>query len=253
MRKSTIWVLPLVLILALDAGAVPAEADSTSEEEAVLSGGWELTAGDNYIWRGIPCYENLLFQPDVWLTYKSLTLEVWSTVTTSEKDISPRRQELNYILTHEFELKGMTIQNAFYYYHYVHQPGVPSTGEWIGTVEVPVGSFSLTAAVAVDVVEYPGAAYMEQGVSFEKEFRPPVSLSSSLKLGTGFSKFNETYAGVSRSAVNAAFWENRLTWSMENGLTIQPYLLLSKTLDNRLKDAFNSRNTGFGLTIGMEY
>lgn len=253
MRKTAFWVLPLFLILALQAAAAPAGADSTSEEEAVLSGGWELSAGDNYIWRGIPCYQNLVIQPDVWVTFRNFTLEFWSTVTTSEKDISPRRHEINFILTHEFDLKGLTVTNAFDYYHYIHQPDVPATGEWIGTVGVPIGAFNVTASVAVDVIEYAGAVHMEQGVEYETEIRPPVSLSTALKLGTGFGKFNEAYAGLPRSAVNFASWEGRLTWSMENGLYLQPYFLLTKTLDNRLKDAFNSRNTGFGLTVGMEY
>jgi hypothetical protein len=253
MKKTSVWVLPVVLVLSLNAAASPADADSSSGEDALWSGGWEVSAGDNYIWRGIPCYENLLFQPDVWLTRGNFTLELWSALTTSEKDISPRRHEINYSLTHQFDLKGLSIENTFYYYHYIHQPGVPSTGEWICTVEYPVGAFTLTAMVGVDVIEFPGAAYMEQGVSFEKELRPPVSLSTSLNLGTGFRKFNETYAGLPRSAVNFASWEGRLTWSMENGLYIQPYVLLTKTLDRRLTDAFNGRNSSFGLTVGQEY
>jgi hypothetical protein len=253
MKKTALLVLPVALILAFDSTAAPAQTDTTSGEDAVWSGGWELNAGDNYIWRGIPCYENLVIQPDVWVTYRDFTLEFWSTLTTSEKGISPRRHEIDFILTHTFELKGLILSNAFDYYHYIHQPGVPATGEWIGTIGVPIGAFNVTASVAVDVIEYAGAVHMEQGVSYETEIRPPVSLSTELKMGTGFGKFNEAYAGLARSAVNFASWEGRLTWSMENGLYFQPYLLLTKTLDNRLKDAFNSRNTGFGLTVGMEY
>ncbi len=253
MKKTALLVLPLALILALDGAAAPAQPDTASAEESIWSAGWELNAGDNYIWRGIPCYENLVIQPDVWVTVRDFTLEFWSTVTTSEKDISPRRHEINFILTHAFELKGLTIENAFDYYHYIHQPDVPATGEWIGTVGVPIGAFKVTASVAVDVIEYAGAVHMEQGVSYETEIQPPFSLSTALKLGTGFSKFNEAYAGLSRSALNFASWEGRLTWSLDNGLYFQPYLLLTKTLDNRLRDAYNSRNTGFGLTIGMEY
>jgi hypothetical protein len=253
MRKTAFLIVPLALILAFDCPASPAAADSSSGEDAAWSGGWELSAGHNYVWRGIPCYENWLFQPDVWVTYRSLTLEFWSTLTTSEKDISPRRHEFNYILTHEFELKGLTVRNAFYYYHYIHQPGVPATGEWIGTVEYPLGAFKLAASAAVDLIEYPGALYLEPGVSFEKEIRGPVSLSTGVKIGNGFRKFNEAYAGLSRSAVNFASWEGRLTWSMENGLYIQPYVLLTKTLDRRLTEAFNRSNSSYGLTIGKEY
>jgi hypothetical protein len=253
MKKTAFLILPLALILAIDCPASSAGADSSSEENAAWSGGWELNAGHNYVWRGIPCYENWLLQPDVWVTHKGLTLELWSTLTTSEKDISPRRHEINYILTHEFELKGLTVRNAFYYYHYIHQPGVPATGEWIGTVEYPLGAFKLAASVAVDVIEYPGAVFMGPGVTYEKELCKPFSLSTTLNLGFGSAKFNEAYAGVSRSAVNYASWEGRLTYSLENGLYIQPYVLLTKTLDKDLKDAFNGHNTSYGLTIGKEY
>jgi hypothetical protein len=253
MKKTALLVLPLALILAFDAAAAPAQTDSAAVEEAAWSGGWELNAGDNYIWRGIPCYENLVIQPDVWLTYKDFTLEFWSTVTTSEKGVSPRRHEINFILTHAFELKGLTIENVFNYYHYIHQPDERATGEWICTVGLPIGAFNVTSSMAVDVIEYAGAVHLEQGLSYETEIRPPVSLSTALKLGAGFSKFNDAYAEIPRSAFNYASWEGRMTWSMENGLYFQPYVLLTKTLDNRLKDAFNSRNTGFGLTVGMEY
>jgi hypothetical protein len=261
MKKTAFPALPAVLSAVLFlvssqafvAAAEPAEADTSSEAEAAWSGGWELSAGDNYIWRGIPCYENLVLLPDVWLTYREFTLELWSGQTTSEKDVSPRRQELDYILTHEFELKGLTIRNALYYYHYIHQSGAPSTGEWIGTIEYPAGPFTLSASVAADLVEYRGAVYMEQAVSFEKEIRPPVSLSTALRIGTGFSRYNDAYAGVPATAADFASWEGRLTWSMDNGLYVQPYVLFSKTLDDRLTEAFNGHNTGFGLTIGKEY
>jgi hypothetical protein len=95
--------------------------------------------------------------------------------------------------------------------------------------------------------------YLEPGVSFEKELRGPVSLSTGVKIGNGFRKFNEAYAGLPRSAVNFASWEGRLTWSMENGLYFQPYVLLTKTLDRRLTEAFNGSNSSYGLTIGKEY
>jgi hypothetical protein len=255
MKKKSLpfLLLPLTLILAFDCPASPADADSPSGEEPVWSGGFELSAGRNYVWRGIPCYENGIFHPDAWLTYKSLTLEIWGALTTSEKDISPRRHEFDFILTHEFELKGLTLTNAFYYYHYIHQPGVPATGEWIGSAEYPLGAFTLAASVGVDVIEYSGALYLEPGVSFEKELGGPVSLSTALRLGTGSKKFNEAYAGLSRPAVNFASWEGRLTWSLENGLYLQPYVLLAKTLDRRLTEAFNGRNSSLGLAVGWEH
>jgi hypothetical protein len=243
----------LFLFLAHYAPAAQFNQDSTANDASLWSGGVQITSTDKYVWRGIPCYEGFILQPDAWLTYKNLTLEVWNSTTLIEKNDDVKRHELDAILNYEYTLKNLNIKSFFNYYHYMNQPDVPATGELGCSVGYPLSTVNLVATVAVDVIENSGALYTEGGIELETEVGPGFTFFSAVMLGSGSKKFNEANVGVSKSALNFFSIESRLTYSMSNGLYVQPCVQFCKTVNDDLKEYINKHNTSVGLSIGKEF
>jgi hypothetical protein len=251
MKKMILLILfSLLAYNAVDAAAM---ADTTAVEASPWSGGVQFCATNKYIWRGIPCYEGFLLQPDAWVTYKNLTLEVWNNTMLSAKNGEDKRHELDAILTYEYNLKNLSLKGFFDYYHYINQPDVPSTGELGCVLNYPFGIIKAVATVGVDVIEFSGATYMEAGIELEKELGSNLTIFSSLMLGSGSKKFNEANVGLSESALNFIAVEGHLTYSTSNGWYLQPTVLFSQTMNDDLKEYINQHNTSVGLTIGKEF
>jgi hypothetical protein len=242
----------LVLTFLFCTAAVAQEADSTGGD-AVWSGGLELSTGNKYMWRGIPVSEGVISQPDAWLTYKDFTFEFWGSFTLQDDIQGDNPHEINGILTYEYGIGNFSVENTFYYYHYINQPGVPATGELSCNIGYPLGAFKLIAGVNVDVIEYSGATSMLEGIELETDLNDQFSLDAALTLGSGFKKFNEAYIGLSRSTLTYLCLDIRPSYNMTNGIYVQPYVQLFKTLDSALADYLYKNTSSFGLIVGKEF
>jgi hypothetical protein len=233
--------------------ATPLSADSSAEISSAWSGGLEMATTNNYLWRGITVNEGVILQPNAWLSYNNLTVDIWSSFTLNKPDDDIKRPEVDAIISYEMNLMNFTIEPSFNYYHYIDQADATDTGEFGCNVAYPIGIVTLNAGVFVDVMEYSGATYMEESAEIEKEINDHVSLFTALRIGSGFKKFNESYFELSKSTISLLSLDGRMTYSMDNGLYLQPYFQLNKTLSNDLEVYLKKSTSAVGLLIGKEF
>jgi hypothetical protein len=251
--KKLFLILVLVFSLLQMAPAAPADPDSTSEETPAWSGGMEMAGTNRYIWRGMTVNKGSILQPTGWLTHKNLTLSLWSSWTLNKPTDDIRRNEVDAVLSYEFALKNLTIESTFNYYHYIDQPDAPNTGEVACSIGYPFGPLTVEAGATVDVIEYPGATYLEQSLELEKEFNDHWSISSAVRIGEGFKKFNDAYFGYRKTTVSLLSLEGMLTYTLANGIYLAPFIQFNQTLDSDLKDDIEKNTTCFMLMLGREF
>jgi hypothetical protein len=251
--KKLFILTALFVSFILPSLAQTADPDTACEATSPWSGGVELSATDKYLWRGMTVNEGFILQPFAWLTYNNFTFSLWNSTTLSEPTDDIKRPEVDATLSHEFELGNFTVESFFSYYNYIDQSDASNTGELGLNLGYPIGNFTLNAGAIVDVIEYPGALYLEQKLETEKEFCGHWTAYSALTLGEGFKKFNDAYFEMPRSTVSLLSLEGRLTYSMDNGFYVQPYFQLNQTLDNELKTYLKKHVSAIGLTLGKEF
>jgi hypothetical protein len=251
--KKFVILSALFLSITIPSLAQTDDPDAACEATSPWSGGVEMAATNKYLWRGMTVNEGFILQPFAWLTYGNFTFSLWSSATLSEPKDDIKRPEVDATLSHEFELGNFTVESFFSFYRYIDQPDASNTGELGFTLGYPFGVLTLNAGAIVDVIEYPGALYLEQKIEAEKEFNDHWTGYSALTLGEGFKKFNDAYFEMPRTTVSLLTFEGRLTYALDNGFYAQPYFQLNQTLDNDLK-AYLKKHTGaIGLTIGREF
>jgi hypothetical protein len=252
MEKYAI-ILILFLTLVYPAVASENDPDSTAEASSKWSGGVEMTAADKYLWRGMTVNEGFILQPLAWVTCGNLTFSLWSSWTLNEPSDDIRRPEVDPTIAYEWSLSDLTIEGSFSYYYYIDQSDVPNTGELGLALGYPVGIVTFNLGAAVDVIEYPGALYLEQKIEAEKEFCSCLSASGAVTLASGLKKFNEAYFEWPESKTYMMSLEGRLTYSTSGGLYLQPYFQYNKTIDNDLKAVLKKYTSSIGVTIGREF
>jgi hypothetical protein len=257
--KKHLIILALFVSLVCQASAASVDPDTVIEVASPWSGGVEMAATDKYLWRGMTVNEGFILQPDAWLTYQNFTFTLWGSITTNEPVNDIKRNEIDAIASYELNINDFVIEGSFLYYHYIDQPDAPNTGELACTVSYPFGIMTLNAGVIVDVIEYPGAAYLEQKIEVEKDLSDCLVAFSALTLGSGLKKFNESYLydendnPFSKSTLSLISIEGRLTYSTVYGIYLQPYFQLNKTINNDLKDYLKKQSSSIGLIIGKEF
>jgi hypothetical protein len=252
MRKLIILTALFVALSQL-AFAAPADPDSLGEVESPWSGGMEMAATNNYLWRGMTVNEAAILQPAAWLTYQNITFSLWSSWTLGDPKEDIKRNEIDAALTYDFEVKNFSVETYFNYYHYIDQPDAPSTGEVACIVGYPLGIVTVKAAAMFDVVEYPGAVYLEQGLEIEKEINDQLGVAGALSLGSGLKKFNEAYFEMDKPMTYLVSVDGRLTYSFANGIYAQPYFQFNKILNNDLKIYLKDHTSSVGIIFGKEF
>lgn len=257
MKKLIIFVALLLTLLPLTL-SMAQEADS-AEVAPAWSGGVEMAATNRYLWRGMTVTEGSLLQPYVWLSHSNLTFALWSNVNLTKPEDDIKRDEIDVILSYELALGSFSVETAFNYYHYIDQPDAPSTGELSCKVGYPVGIFTLNAGVVADVIEYPGALYLEQQIEAEKELNDSFTLYAAATLGSGLKKFNEAYLfdieenPIAKNKVNLATFDLRLTYTAANGIYLVPFLQYNQTLSKELEYPLDKNSNAIGLFVGWEF
>jgi hypothetical protein len=258
-KIAIVLVLILSLVFAYHASAASVLPDTLIENASNWSGGFEVAGTNNYVWRGMPINEGVIAQPYAWFSWKNWTFSLWGSITLSEKNDWDKWYEIDPVISYAFELMSFTIEPSFNYYYYIDQVDCPNTGELGLSLGYPVFDIiTLNARAYLDVVEYPGAVYAEQSIDVEKEFNDHWSFFTALTLGSGLKKFNESYFSeeghdVAKSTLSLLTLDCRLTYSASNGLYVQPYFQLNKTLNSVLEPYINKQSSIFGLIVGKEF
>ncbi len=93
-----------------------------------ISFGFELTPQTKYLSHSIPLDNGFVIQPDAWISYGNLTLEIWGNYSINDKssyDASPNH-EFNIFLYYNFLFdEKFTITPKLNYYKYLYEEYTP--------------------------------------------------------------------------------------------------------------------------------
>jgi hypothetical protein len=212
--------------------------------------GADVDFNSRYIWNGIAFSEKAVAQPSVWAASRDVTLELWGSAKLAPEEGRGQLNEANVILTYARGWDRFSLEPSLEYYIYLRQPDNPNTAQAFLTLHYNLGPADLFWRSSVDIAEYSGAYLGQAGIEYHFPM-PTGEASLTLYAGSGSSKFNETYFGVARGALNMA--GAGLTSIWRNGaFFVQPHAEHMTLLDRRLKDVSDPRLTSAGVMIGVE-
>jgi hypothetical protein len=228
------------------------EDKSAKSDLSEMTYGMDVDFNNKYLWRGILYNEGLIVQPNFWISCNDFTVGLWSNVTLHDIRGMEKSNEAELSIVYTYSLLGLNIENSFMYYYYINEPGSPPTGECYIGLGCPVGEFNIFTNITFDVLEYRGAFFIEHGISFEKTLVPEISITSSVSLNWATNKFNETYVGVSKTAMNFVSGNLAFTYSPTDAFYISPHIQVNKFLDKIIIEYLGKSSSYFGLTLGVQ-
>jgi hypothetical protein len=229
------------------------QSDSLQVSNSNITYGAEVGLYKKYVWRGITYNNGLVAQPNIWISYRDFTFEFWSNQTLHDIHSWIKRNEYDFYLSYNYQFHDIEFEPSFAYYIYPDQEDSPPTGEFILNVVYPIGDFKLTTNFTVDVIKYGGAYYVEPGISFENYLLETLKLSSSITLGYGSKKFNETYVGISMPTLSVATENIALSYYLADNIYIKPNIQFNQILDKDLYSYCGKYTNNIGVVIGMEF
>ncbi len=244
-----IFIFLLILNRIASGNPVP---DSTNAEDSKIYWGIETDLNDKYLWRGITYDKGFVIQPNIWISYRNVTFSVWNNIPAYSNSHLIRPNEIDLSLSYQYSFLNCDVENSIMIYHYPHQSDSPSTGEFYVGIGVPVGELKWVTNLTADIMKYPGAFFIDNGMEFEEIFTEKFNLTLSLNTGWASKKFNETYIGISKTTLNIISAKLSSTYYPTSCFYIQPHLQLNKIIDKDLYEVLNNHSHLFGLVIGIE-
>ncbi|MEO0082333.1 MAG: hypothetical protein ABIL25_08600 [candidate division WOR-3 bacterium] len=244
--QLTGWLLACVLATA---GAVGVQAEARS-----FTFGIEPDISSRYLWRGMAQGQGPVCQTSAWVSAADFTFTPWTNIVLGNKVDRWRFNELDLFFDWAGEWHNIKIAPCFGLYLYPNQPEVATTADLTLELSIPVGSLQASSAHTIDLLAAAGAYFGEAGLSVEHELAAGLSLNAQVSVGWASAKFNQAFAGTSRSAMNLAGAEVSFTWSIGNALYLMPHAELNLFTDRELRETQGSITTfAAGLAVGKEF
>ena len=253
--RSPLLIITVFLLLAgrVAAQEAPATTEGEGENSKAITWGFEADYNGKYVWRGLGFSQGAVMQPSLWVTARGATFSVWANRELESVD-GPQLNEIDYCLSWEGKWHKAILEPCLQVYTYPDQQDSPATAMADLKISWPLGRLSVFTIQSFDVHEYSGAYYGDVGLCYEKELSSRTRMESSISLGWASAKFNETYIGPHKSALNVASLGIGLTYTAENGFYIRPHLSLTRLLNGTLRDAVEDPDiVNFGVAVGMEF
>ncbi len=234
----------------------PSEApDQGSEaEEKNLTGGVEADVNNRYIWHGLASSRGAVLNPYAWVSAYGFTLAGWANYVLGQGPNQGQFNELDGYLTYAYEKDAFSLEAGYEHYYYIDWGDSPDTGMATLTLSYAIKDFSVFTTQAVDVVEYGGAYLAEVGVGYAKDLDDNTSLESSLYVGFGSDKFNETYIGPDIGAVNLVGADVAFTYYPTKTIYLRPHAGWTSLLNDDLRDAVKQPDLlNIGVALGWGF
>ncbi len=245
----------LATLWGATAGAYEEDEVVASEELPSPSFGAEIDFNPRYVWRALAASNGAVMQPSAWIEWSGILFTTWANIDLTEEEDRGRFNEVDLILAYSHDFDNLTVTPEVQVWFYPNQEDTPTTGEAALTLSYAIaGPLSVFTEQHFDIVEYPGAYSGSLGVSVEHEFSPQASVAAAASVLWASSKFNETYIGVAKNALNAVLVGFSFTLTPIEHLTVRPHVEISSVVDNDLRDALDEPaliNTG--VAVGVEF
>jgi len=173
----------------------------TVDEESDWSFGANAGFSNKYLWRGMVFNNGLVFQPEVFVGWRDFSINLWSNTTLYDKK-GVNAHEIDITLDYYHSFSYLDVETYFSYYYFIDQEEEPNTLEWNVSAFYPVGDFTLSSGLNVDILENRGASYLEVALDYERELNEKFTVSGKVLAGLGSGKFNENNFDVKKGAMN---------------------------------------------------
>jgi hypothetical protein len=244
----------LCLLLMISQGFAEEYATDSSAPDSSITFGAEADFNSRYVWRGIPFSKDAVMQSSVWISASDFTLTLWNNFVLNHEPNHGQVNEFDLTLGYYKEWNKFSIEPSFNYYWYPNQEEAPATGELIVKFAYAINCLELFTNQNIDLIEYPGAYFGDIGIGYTRELNPLLTFESSISLGWGSSKFNDTYLEISKTALNVAQCDIAVTYQPENCIYIRPHIAVSTILDHELKEQLDDSTIVYGgIAIGKEF
>ncbi len=248
---------PLLLMLA--ATCFAQEVKDSSEKN--ISGDFEWNYLRHYLWRGAVFGNNDVAQPMLNLHYKKFTLGLSANLNYIPKNVPKSYYTKNaFFDEQDVEIgyktgsKKITTEFKLMAYFYFFQLNTPNTAELYNKTNFDIGkNFSLFTENSVDVVNYGGAWFSNNGVCYAKEWPHGFSIEGYTYVSFANKKFNTTYyetekSGIDLAGIRASLYKDIWRkWYVGINAEYNQYTSFIKTSTGL------THTDNFGVALGVEF
>ena len=205
--------------------------------------GVDLPVNSKYMWRGLDVDKDPVFQPDVWINYKGLSLTVWGNLElTNAHDMQHNFTEVDYTLKYAAAFDKLNYSAGYIYYDFPHT-SCRKTQEFFASLGYDT-ILSPTITVYRDIDEVDGW-YSTLGLSHSIELKQLLNSTLTISETVGFSSANHSkfYYGRNTSAFSDSLLSAGLKIPVTESIAIVPSVSYSALLDKSIRGAdLNQRN-----------
>jgi len=251
MRSYFFSLFAFILLNATSLIAFSQTNESTEDESASFSFGFDAGFANKYMWRGICYNQGLVFQPDFYVSYSNFTFLTWANIGIWDINAA-NYNEADFVLNYSNTFFNFDIESSLNYYNYFYDTDA-NTAEFIVGLSYPLGDFSLFTKFSVDILQTPGAIYDELGIGYEKELTDKWTIAGSLLTGIANSSFNSYNLDVNKSAFNLVGANANLSYSPLEDFSINAHFQFNHTLDQELVPSLNANSNYFEIIFTKEF
>lgn len=235
---------------------VPGHVHEEKEEGLPFSIGTDHAFLNKYVWRGLNVTDDPVWQPDVWISYKGFTANVWANMDLT--DVNGNEGEFNefdYTLNYAGDYDKLSYTVGLIHYQFPNTAFIPTT-EAYGVVGYDT-LLQPSLTVYYDFDEADGV-YGMLGLahSFElPQFTDMVSMSLDLSTHIGFASknWNNYYYGADHTAFVDFVAGATLPIAVGDHLTVSPAISYSTVVDKALSSkAANEHAIIWGVVVSAE-
>jgi hypothetical protein len=254
---SKIFLMQLLMAFAVLI-SVPALCQTPGDQSAYsvdrITYGFETDFASKYLWHGLAFSPGAVSQNSAWITIAKLTGSIWSNYDLKAEGENPSLNELDLALSYGSSFNRFGYEASIQAYLYPDQPESPSTAEISTRLSYDLTFLELFTIQTFDIKEYRGAYFGEFGLGSSWDIGERLSIETSSEIGWGSAKFNETYIGEFRPALELASWEAGATWYFSNYLYLRPHLIVTTILNHNIRALVEKPTLfQFGVAFGGEF
>ena len=229
--------------------------------EKILTFGCDADFNSKYVWKGIVINDKPVIQPVVWLSAYDVTLSIFGNFVQDNEANRGKFNEFDFTVCYSRQFMNFTIEPSFEFYTFPNQDESPDTVMGILKVSYPVGPVNIFMSHATDLVNYSPASFSEAGCGTDYDINDRVSASALAYIGAGSSKFNETYTGLTKDAVNLAGMNFSITYNAAKYFYLRPHVEITSIIDSDLRNQINDPElnasladvSNIGVTMSLEF
>lgn len=247
---------PSLKLIAVGLALCAARAPAQEPPQAVtpnVTGGASTSFESRYLWYGLLYGGGAAQQSSMWVSTHGYTFSVWNNYVLANGENHGKTDEVDYSLSTSVDCNGITLEPGVAWWTYPNQADTPSTGVLTLALTRKVGVFSLRSTHTVDVSQHKGAYFADFTLSREWEPAAGLTLEASAGVGSGNRKFNETYIGPAKTAINNATIGLKADW-VTNGVTVSPHAIWSSLVDGDIRDSVEKPSVVvYGISVERDW